>query len=282
MSSKKHEEKKAMTAEEIRAMREQERLDSVYPEPTPVRNGPRKVIPWLAVLVLTVVLLAAGMLIYDWLISALVYLDGYLAGVDFDSGLLTESVIVLLRSGIVLVVAMAVGRLLKIDMSSKCAPFAEWGKSLKTWLLVALAADALFLLGSWLAGKSVELTSSPGMYPIVYYILKIFFVPLENIILFVAIPSQIIGHVAPFIFDSKKESELPLMISSTVILAAAQLGMTWSGIAGADIVIIVYGLIQSAACSVLYHRSGNVWVPTAVYSGVTVLYYLMSWLLSIV
>lgn len=282
MLSNKKEEKKGMSADEIRAMREQERLDSVYPEPTAVHSGGRRIMPWLVVLGLTAVLLAAGMLLYDWLMKGLLYLDGFLSGVDFDRGLLTESVFALLRSGVVLALALIIGHFLKIDMDGKCAPFAEWGKSLRTWLIVALAADVLFLLGSWLSGESIELTTTPGMYPIVYYIIKIFFVPLENVVLFAAVPSQIIGHIAPFVFDSKKKSELPLMISSTVILAVAQLGMSWEGIVGADIVIIAYALIQSAVCSVLYHRSGNVWVPTAVYSAVTVLYYLMSWLLSMI
>lgn len=278
MLSKKNEEKKGMTAEEIRAMREQERIDSVYPEPKLVRNSARNILRWVAVLGLTAILLVVWELLFNGLLFGLIYLDRFLSSFVF----LSDPVIVMIRSAVVLAAALFIGHILKININFECAPFAEWSKSFKICLIIALAADVIFLLGSWFAGGSIELSSAPGMYEIVYYIMKIFIVPLENIILFVAIPSQIIEYISTFIFESRKQAERPLIVSSTVILAAAQLGLTWSSLVSADAVIIAYALIQSAVCSVLYHRSRNVWVPTAVYSGVTVLYYLMSWLLSMV
>lgn len=140
----------------------------------------------------------------------------------------------------------------------------------------------LFLLISRITGEPQLIVSGSEFSQIMYYLTKIVIVPLSSILFYVVLPSMILETVSALFFNSRAEIYTPLMVFSTVMLAAGQLGMSWAGISSAGFMIILYALIQSVACSVLYHRTQRIWLPIVLYAIVTALYYPLSGLLYLI
>lgn len=275
-------EKEAMTADQIRAMREEERVNSVYPEDTAARKNVKIAVKYVVVAIATTIILV-GLFAFSSLTSYLCA-NGiqYLSLIDDSSGFLYEAITKALQLALVLVITVLFGFFIKINFGWKGRPTSTWGKHVKICLIVAFAADILFLLKSRILGEPQLIVSGTIFSQVLYYLTKICLAPCANILLFVVLPSAIIKNILVLITDNKTQAEIPLIIATTVILTFGQLGMSWEGISGAGIAIALYALIQSAVYSVIYHRTEIVWFPVLVYAGVTVLYYPLSWLLYLI
>lgn len=275
-------EKEAMNAEEIRALREEERVNSIYPDETNVGRQVKITVRYLVVAIATAVILV-GLFAFSSLTSYLWrnYAQ-YLSIVDNSSGFLTEAVTKVLQLALVLVIIVLFGFFIKINFSWKGRPANLWGKYVPICVAVAFAVDVLFLLKSRIFGESQLIVGGTAISQILYYFTKLCLVPCANILLFLVIPSAIIKNILVLITDNKSQAEIPLIFATTIILTLGQLGMSWQGISSAGFAIVFYALIQSVAYSVIYHRTEVVWFPVLVYVGVTVLYYPLSWLLYLI
>lgn len=275
-------EKEAMTAEEIRAIREDERINSVYPEDTVSRKNVKVAVKYIAVTVAAAAILV-GLFAFSSLTSYLcANIAQYVSFLDNSSGFLTEAITKVLQLALVLVVTVLFGFFIKIDFGRKDRPVSIWGKSVAICIAVALAADILFLMKSRILSEPQLIVSGTVISQIFYYITKICLVPFANIMLFLVIPSAIIKNILVLITDNKSQAEIPLIVATTVILTLGQLGMSWESISGAGLAIAAYALIQSAVYSTIYHRTEVVWFPILTYAGVTVFYYVMSWLMYLI
>lgn len=275
-------EKKAMTADEIHAMREEERVNSVYPEDTAVKKNVKIAVKYIVMAITTAIILV-GLFAFSSLTSYLCA-NGiqYFSLIDDSSGFLSEAMTKVLQLALVLVITVLFGFFIKVNFSWKGRPASTWGKYVKICLIAAFAADVLFLLKSRILGEPQLIVSGTIFSQTLYYLTKICLVPCANILLFLVLPSAVIKNVLVLITDNRTQAEIPLIVATTVILTLGQLGMSWEGISGAGIAIAIYALIQSAVCSVIYHRTEIVWFPVLVYAGVTVLYYPLSWLLYLI
>lgn len=279
---KKQKEKQAMNAEEIRALREEERINSVFPEQS--RSG--KIINNLIVLLsalLTTALVFTGLFYLNRLTSFMnAYALPYLWMIDNSSGFMTELLHCLIRLLFVLAVCVLFGFALDINYSSKGRPKEVWGKYVKWCVLAAFGSDVLLMLVSRIFSGRAAGVSGSIFSQMMYYITKIGVIPFTNIMLYLVIPSAILRIVITLAANSDKKVELPLTVITTVILTLGMLGMSWTGVRGAGWLLSVYALIQSASYSVVYHRTNTIWKPTLLYTGVTALYYPLSYLLNLI
>lgn len=280
MFGKKSKEKEAMTAEEIRKIREQERIDSIYPDESPINGNVKIVLKYAAFAVIAVVLFVLFFMLSGFLSSVSDTAVGYLSVIDDSSGFLSEFVHKLLNLTAAFIVTSMLGfSLKKIKGEKNRRNISDDAKWIGICAAVALGADVLFLLISRVTGEPQLIVSGSGFSQIMYYLTKVALVPASNILFYVVLPSMILETVSSLFFDSRAEICIPLMIFSTIMLAAGQLGMSWTGISNAGFMITLYALIQSAACSVLYHRTQRMWMPILLYALVTALYYPLSGLL---
>lgn len=277
------EREEAMTADEIRQMREQERINSVYPNESPEKEKIKIIMKYAAVAAAAAVLFVLFFLLSGFLSSVSAILTGYLSVIDDSSGFLFEFVSKLVYLAAAAIVTSLLGfSMKKINGEKNRRNIEEDLKWIGVCAAVALGADVLFLLISRITGDPQLIVSGSVLSQILYYLTKIMLVPLSNIIFYVVLPSMILEFVSSLFFDSRAEIRIPLMIFSTVMLAAGQLGMSWAGISGAGFMITLYALIQSGVCSVLYHRTQRIWLPTLIYALVTALYYPLSGLMYLI
>lgn len=279
--AKEHEE--AMTAEEIRKIREQERIDSVCSDESHEKEKIKIVLKYTAVTAVAAVLFVLFFLLAGFLSSVSSVLLGYLSVIDDSSGFLFEFVNKLLYLASAAIVTSVLGfSLKKIKGEKKRGDIEDDFKWIGICTAVALVTDVLFLLISRITGASQLIVSGSVLSQIMYYLTKIMIVPLSNIIFYVVLPSMILEFISSLFFNSRAEIRIPLMIFSTIMLAAGQLGMSWAGISGAGFMITLYALIQSGVCSILYHRTQRIWLPILIYALVTALYYPLSGLLYLI
>lgn len=271
--SKAEQKKQGMTAEQIRAMREEERIASVLPEKT----RSQKNLEWLFIWLATVVTTAVVIVVLHYLEQLMGILCSmvlpYLWMVDNSSGFLAELVTKVMELGVVVLVIIGFDFALDINFASTGRPSEVWRKQVKYCLLAAFGSDLLFVVMSRiLTGGDVGVRGSL-LSRILYYVTKIGVLPLANVMLYLVIPSAVVRMILIFVSDTKEKTELPLTVAATVTLTLGMIGVSASGILGAGFAVLVYVLIQSAAYSVLYHRTNVIWPPVVLYAFVTALYY---------
>lgn len=279
---RKAKEKKGMTAEEIRAMREEERINSVFPEERRAPIVLRRLLE-ITVSVVTAAALVAGLFYLNRLTAFLnAYALPYLWMIGDSSGYLAELLHSVIRLLVVALVCCLFGFALEINFSKGTRPKEVWQKPARICLWVAFGSDVLYALGSRLLVGRPEAVTGSVFSQIMYYFTKIAVVPAANVLLFLVLPSAIMKILVTLASESHKRIELPLILTSTVTLTLGMLGMTWSGVKNAGWLLVGYALLQSAACSVLYHRTNNVRRVILLYAAVTALYYPLAWLLRLV
>ncbi|MGN0475428.1 MAG: hypothetical protein ACI4IJ_10085 [Acutalibacteraceae bacterium] len=277
------EHKEIITAEEIRRIREQERINSVSPEKSYEKEKIKIVLKYAAVTAVAAVLFVLFFLLSGFLSSVSGVIIGYLSVIDDSSGFLFEFVNKLIYLAAAAIVTLLFGfSLKKIRGEKKRGNIEGDFKWIGICTAAALVTDVLFLLISRITGASQLIVSGSVLSQIMYYLTKIMIVPLSNIIFYVVLPSMLLEFASSLFFNSRAEIRIPLMIFSTVMLAAGQLGMSWAGISGAGFMITLYALIQSGVCSVVYHRTQRIWLPILIYALVTALYYPLSGLLYLI
>lgn len=279
---KKQKEKQAMNAEEIRALREEERINSVFPEQSQSGKLLNNLLVLFAAL-FTATLVFVGLFYLNRLTSFMnSYALPYLWMIDDSSGFMTELLHCAIRLLFVLVICVLFGFALDINYSSKGRPKEVWGKYVKWCVLAAFGSDVLLMLISRFFGGRSAGVSGSLFSQVMYYITKLAVVPFTNIMLYLVIPSAIIKIVVTLVSNSDKKVELPLTVITTITLTLGMLGMSWDGVRNAGLLLAVYALVQSASYSVVYHRTNTIWRPTLLYMGVTALYYPLSYLLNLI
>ena len=279
---KKQKEKQAMNTEEIRALREEERINSVFPEQSQSGKLINNLLVLLASL-LTAAVVIVGLFYLNRLTSFMnAYALPYLWMIDDSSGFMTELLHCAIRLLFVLVICVLFGFALDINFSSVGRPKEVWQKHVNWCMLTAFGSDVLLMLISRIFGGRAAGVSGSLFSQVMYYITKLAVVPFTNIMLYLVIPSAIIKIVVTLVSNSDKKVELPLTVLTTVTLTLGMLGMSWEGVRGAGWLLSVYALIQSASYSVVYHRTNTIWKPTLLYMGVTALYYPLSYLLNLI
>ena len=97
-------------------------------------------------------------------------------------------------------------------------------------------------------------------------------VPASNVLLYLVLPSAVIRMLLTLVSDTKERAELPLTIVCAVVMAFAMLGITPNHIENYGASIFFFTLIQSAPCSLLYHRTNIIRCTILLYAGVSALY----------
>ena len=275
-------EKKAMSASEIRAMREEEMLDSVYHEKTQKEKNIETVLLWAAAVAGTALLITA---LHYWnMLSGKItaFIMPYFWMLDNRNGYLAECLTKLLELALVLVVTIAFGFALNIQYSGAGRPKETWKKRVGYATVAAFGVDVLYLVLSRIFDGSFVPPEGSAFATVMYYLTKLLRVPVVNIMLYLAIPSALLRMVLTPLSETRDKMYLPLTIAGALILTLGMLGMSWSGLRSAGFFIVMYAALQAAAYSVIYHRTDTVWRPVVLYMGVTGTYYILAWLLSLI
>ncbi|MBQ5545581.1 MAG: hypothetical protein IIU00_07850 [Clostridia bacterium] len=276
---KKSEEKAAMFADEIRELRELERLDSVYTEQSrSVRTHD--------MLIISLITMALGALILTGLYFAEKYLGNlrntalfYLWMIDDSAGFMTDTVTAVIHLLLFTLIAVCFGFALDINFSRSGRPKEVWGKNIRFILLASFGSCVLYAGGHYLlTGSSFALTGSI-LSKSLYYFFMLTVVPTANVLLYLVLPSAIIRMILVLVSDTKEKTELPLIFAGTAIMTLGLLGIIPRSIENFGWIIFLFTLIQSAACSVLYHRTDTIWPVVLMYSGVSATYYILAALL---
>ncbi len=279
-NGKNSEEKKAMNAVEIREPREQERMDSVYMEQPASKKALYTAINYIVALAAGAVILVA--LYYeDMLVSHIrptVVL--YLWMIDDSAGFLGDTVNALLNMLIFALIAVFFGFALDINYSAHGRPKEAWGEYIKYILPAAFGSCFLYaVIRHFIAGGSFNVPGSI-LSKCLYYFCIIAIVPAANVLMYLVLPAAIIRMLLVVVSDTKKRAELPATIASALVMTFAQLGVTPNHIQLYGAGIFIFTLIQSAACSFLYHRINVIRYTILLYSGVSALYLLLAALLN--
>ncbi len=268
----KSEEKPAMTTEEIRAMKEQERIDSVLPEQPVSKRALYTSLNYAVALVSGAVILVA--LYYESILVS--YLRGaiseYLRDIDNSSGFLSDFLTGALNLLVFALIAFLFGFALDINYSGKGRPREIWGKYIKFILPAAFGSCIVYLLIRHLTTGASFRVSGSILSQILYYFTMIVIVPAGNVLLYLVLPSSAIRMLLTVVSDTKERAELPLTIVSTAVMTIAMLGVTPRHIENYGLPVAVFALIQSAACSLLYRRTNVIRYTILLYSGVSALY----------
>ena len=279
-NGKNSEEKKAMNAVEIRELREQERMDSVYMEQPASKKALYTAINYIVALAAGAVILVA--LYYeDMLVSHIrptVVL--YLWMIDDSAGFLGDTVNALLNMLIFALIAVFFGFALDINYSAHGRPKEAWGEYIKYILPAAFGSCFLYaVIRHFIAGGSFNVPGSI-LSKCLYYFCIIAIVQAANVLMYLVLPAAINRMLLVVVSDTKKRAELPATIASALVMTFAQLGVTPNHIQLYGAGIFIFTLIQSAACSFLYHRINVIRYTILLYSGVSALYLLLAALLN--
>ena len=269
-----------MNAVEIRELREQERMDPVYMEQPASKKALYTAINYIVALAAGAVILVA--LYYeDMLVSHIrptVVL--YLWMIDDSAGFLGDTVNALLNMLIFALIAVFFGFALDINYSAHGRPKEAWGEYIKYILPAAFGSCFLYaVIRHFIAGGSFNVPGSI-LSKCLYYFCIIAIVPAANVLMYLVLPAAIIRMLLVVVSDTKKRAELPATIASALVMTFAQLGVTPNHIQLYGAGIFIFTLIQSAACSFLYHRINVIRYTILLYSGVSALYLLLAALLN--
>ena len=252
-------EAQGLSAGEIRELREKERIDSVYLEPPATKKAVFTTVNFIVAFVCGAVILVA--LYYA------AFLTGYLRSllmpslyaVDDSSGFLTD---------------------LNINYSGHGRPKEAWGRYIKFILPAAFGSCLVYAVIHHLTAGGSFRVSGSILSQIFYYVTEIAVVPAANILLFLVLPSAVIQMLLTVVSDTKERTELPLIIATTLIMTAGLLGITPNHIELYGNGIFAFTLMQSAACSLLYHRTNVIRAPILLYAGVSAFYLALAALLN--
>lgn len=273
---KKAKEKPGMTAEEIRALREKERMDSVYIETPRSKKALYYALTYItavvAAIAATVGLYYLGILVSRVRSEALPYL--WMA--DNSSGFLADAVTAVINLLLFTVIAISLGFALDINYANTGRPREVWGKQLKYILALAFGGCvAYFVWHRITSGCAFTLTGSL-LSNIMYYVSMLTIVPLANVLLYLVLPSAVIRMLLILASDTKEKTEPPLIIACTLIMTFGMMGMSPANIDNLGSASAAVTLAECAACSILYHRTNVVWTTALLLSGANALYYVLS------
>ena len=261
-----------MTAEQIRELREQERMDSVCFEPPASKKA-------LFVALNYAVSIAAGalMLFAFYYVNILIgflrsEIQPSLYAVDNSAGFLTDLITGILNTVLFGVIAVLFGFALDINYSGRGRPREVWGSSLKFILPAAFGSCLVYSLISNLADGSVFSLSGSILSKCLYYLTMIVVVPSANVLLYLVLPSAVMRILLTLVSDTKENTELPLTVTSAAVMAIAMLGITPGNIENFGLTVALFTLLQSALCSILYHRTNVIRYTILMHSGVSALY----------
>ncbi|MBQ9901923.1 MAG: hypothetical protein IJM51_06000 [Clostridia bacterium] len=271
-SNKKNEETPGMSAEQIRRMREQERIDSVLP-PQPVsKKTLYACVNYMVAFGVGAVILIAfyyARRLVSYLSSEL---NAYLSGVDNSSGFLSDMETGLLHLILFALVAFLFGFALDINYAGHGRPREVWGRDIRFILPAAFGSGIIYLLiNHFISGSSFRAGGSI-LSQCLYYFTMIVIVPAGNVLLFLVLPSSVIRMLLTAVSETKEKAELPLTLSSAVVMAIAMLGITPNHIENYGFLVVCFTLIQCVCCSLLYHRTNVIKYTILLYSGVSAMY----------
>ncbi len=273
-------EKQGMDAEEVRAFREQERMDSVYLDRPSHKKALYTALNYCTAALTGAVILVAlyyGSLLTGYLFSAIL---PYFDFVDDSAGFLADLVTAVLHLLLFGIIAILFGFALDINYKGHGRPKEVWGKDVKYILPAAFGSCVLYVVIHHFTSGGSFTVSGSLLSQILYYFTAIAVVPAANILLYLVLPSAVIRMLLTVISDTKERTELPLIIAGTLIMTFAMLGITPRHIDNFGAAIFVFTLIQSAACSLLYHRTNVIRYTVLLYAGVSGLYLALAALLN--
>ena len=275
-------EKQAMTSQDIRAMREDELLDSVYREKTVKEKNVETGVVWAATVVSAVVVIVA--LYYFGLLNSAIgsLVLPYLWMIENGSGFLAEFFSKIIELSLVLFITVSFGFALNINYSSKGRDKICWTNIVKYSVWAAFGIDVIYLVLSRIFGSPFAMPGGGIFSQVMYFLTKLLVVPFANVMLYLVLPSAIIKMILTLISETREKTELPLTVVCSVTMILGMLGMSWSGLRTAGIPIILYAIVQGVAYSIVYHRTDTIWRPVLLYSGVTAVYYVLAFLLALI
>ena len=261
-----------MTAEEIRGLREQERIDSVYIEPPASKKAWYFTFNCLAASATAIVILIG--LYYAGKLTGYVrsLIQPYLWMVDDSSGFLTDMIAGCLNIALFAAIAVFFGFALDINFARNGRPREVWGGQIKFILPAALLSCAGYALLRFFSSGGAFTVGGSILSRCLYYFNMLTIVPAANTMLFLVLPSAIIRMVLTLVSDTKERMEIPMIVASAVIMTLGLLGVNPANIALSGYSTAAFALIVSALCSVLYHRTNVIWGTVLMYSGVSGLY----------
>ena len=268
-TAKKSEENQNLNEEQLR---EQERLESVFPEQSAFHK-----ILYTSANYTTAALTGAAILFALYFANLMIYylrseIMPFLDAVDDSAGFLADAVTGILNILVFAVIAVLFGFALDINYSGHGRPKQIWGKYVKCILPAAFGSCFLYVvIRHFAVGSSFRVTGSI-LSQILYYITMIAVVPASNVLLYLVLPSAVIRMLMTLVSDTKERAELPLTIVCAVVMAFAMLGITPNHIENYGASIFFFTLIQSASCSLLYHRTNIIRCTILLYAGVSALY----------
>lgn len=277
-------EKPGMTAGEIRELREKERMDSVYYEPPASKKAGLILLLYAAALAVGIGILVGlyyGNILLSWL-KGLV--SPYLELADNSSGFLDPLMTGVLQLLLFAAVAFLFGFALHINYSPSLRngrPKEIWGKPVSIAVPAAFAGCAVYVVCRHLAYGSSFLAAGSVLSKVLYYVTMLAVVPAANILLFLVLPSALLRIVLTLLSDTSEKIELPLILMTTIIMSLALLGITPRNLENFGLPILLFTLLQSAVCSVVYHKTNVILYTVLVYSGVSGLYFALAALLNL-
>lgn len=280
LHKKESDEKPAMTADEIREFREKERMDSVCPDQSSSKEAIYTALNYIVAFAAGAVILVA-MYYESMLISYLrSFILPHLSMIDDSAGFLADMLTAILNLILFTVIAVAFGFALDINYSGHGRPDEVWKKYIKFILPAAFGSCFIYVVMRHLIAGGSFGVSGTVLSRCLYYFNMIAVTPAANILLYLVLPSAVIRMLLTVVSDTKERAELPLTVVSTLIMALSLLGITFNHIETYGLAITFFTLIQSAACSLLYHRTNVIRYTILLYSGVSALYLLLAALMN--
>ncbi len=275
-------EKQAMTSDDIRAMREDELLDSIYREKTQNEKNVETGVIWFAAVASTAVVIVG--LYYFGKLNSLIssFVMPYLWMIEDGSGFLPEFFSKLIELALVLFITVSFSFALNINYSSKGRSKENWTKMVRYSVLAAFGVDLIYLVVSRIFDSPFSMPDGGMFSRVMYFVTKIFVVPSANVMLYLVLPSAIVKMILTLICDTREKTELPLTVVSSITMILGMLGMSWSEVKYAGLPIVLYVAVQGVAYSIVYHRTDTIWRPIMLYSGVTSVYYVLAFALSLI
>ena len=270
--NRKSEENQCMTAEQIRELREQERMDSVYLEEPVAKKALYTAVNYAVAALTGAVILVA--LYYCNLLTGHLHSEilPHLYAVDDSAGFVNDLLACILNILLFAAIAVLFGFALDINYAGHGRPREAWGKYIKFILPAAFGSCLLYVvIHHIVTGGSFRVTGSI-FSQILYYFTMIAVMPAANVLLYLVLPSAVIRMLLTVVSDTKERAELPLTLVSAAVMTFGMLGITPGHIENYGAAVFSFALIQSAACSLLYHRTNVIRYTILMYAGVSALY----------
>lgn len=277
----KQDEKKAMTAAQIRTMREEEMLDSVYREKTAREKHAETAFIWIAAILCTALLMTALHYYHVLVGKASAFVLPYLWMIPDHSGFLGDFLSKLMELITAILLIILFDFALNINFSTRTRPEEKWKKPVRIVGLVAFGTVIFYAVIARFFHTGFVPPSGSIFSQVMYYLTHLLLVPVTDVLLYLVIPSATVRMILLLIAESREKTELPQLLAGWCIMTFGLLGLSWNAVVMAGAWVIVYAVMQAGACSILYHRTDTVWRPIMLCFGLTGTYYIVSWLLSL-